>query len=253
MSTADSQDHRPLLVVQHVPWEGPHVILDAFPDVAVQVRHQLDEPERAPLPDPATIRGVIIMGGPMSVNDADTLPALADEIAWLQKAVDVKLPILGICLGAQLLAKAVGAAITAGPPEIGVAPITITEPDDPLVGLLFPQSYAMHWHGEQFTLPTGAVPLAHSAHTEIQAFRLGSNAWGMLFHLEVDDELLDVWLGEPTMADEASSILGADYPQQLRGGLAHLRPTQARAVFDAFAMCCAQPRNAAAALTSGSI
>jgi GMP synthase (glutamine-hydrolysing) len=253
VSTAAAHDHRPLLVIQHVPWEGPHVILDSFPDVTVQVRHPLDEPERTPLPDPATFRGAIIMGGPMSVNDAGTLPALADEIAWLKKAVGIELPILGICLGAQLLAKAAGAAIIVGPPEIGVASITITEPDDPLAGPLFPQSYAMHWHGEQFTLPAGAVPLAHSAHTEIQAFRLGGNAWGMLFHLEVDDELLDVWLGEPTMADEASSVLGADYRKQLRDGLAHLRPTQARAVFDAFAMCCAQPRNAAEALTSGSI
>jgi GMP synthase (glutamine-hydrolysing) len=247
--TPDACEHRPLLVVQHVPWEGPHVILDSFPDTAVEVRHPLDEPDRAPLPDPTTIRGAIVMGGPMSVNDAATLPALAHEIAWLQQAVALEVPILGICLGAQLLAKAAGATITAGHPEIGVHPVTITDPHDPLLAHLAPDAHAMHWHGEQFTLPDGAVKLAHSACTEVQAFRLGNTAWGMLFHLEVDDKLMDVWLAEPTMATQAQAALGNDYQEQLRSGLAVLRPTLARAVFDEFATHCMQPR--AAALTGG--
>jgi GMP synthase (glutamine-hydrolysing) len=212
MSAADAHDHRPVLVLQHVPWEGPHVILDSFPDVPVQIRHTLDEPPGTPLPDPTTIRGVIVMGGPMSVNDADTLTPLADEIAWLQRAVALDVPVLGICLGAQLLAKAAGATIAPAPcPEVGVAPVTIADPDDRLVAHLAPAAYAMHWHGEQFTLPQAAVPLAYSAQTEIQAFRLGSSAWGMLFHLEVDDELLDIWLAEPTMAAEAEHVLGPGY------------------------------------------
>jgi GMP synthase (glutamine-hydrolysing) len=253
VSTADAHDDRPLLVIQHVPWEGPHVILESFPHTAVQVHRPLDEPDPGPLPDPAAIRGAVVMGGPMSVNDTDTLPALADEVAWLQQALNVELPILGICLGAQLLAKAAGATITAAVPEFGVAPVTITEPHDALLGPLFPGTHAMHWHGEAFTLPSAAVPLARSTHTETQAFRLGTNAWGMLFHLEVDDELLDVWLDEPTMAAEAHAALGPGYHKRLRDGLRHLRPAQARAVFDAFAMACARPRNAAAALTGGSI
>jgi GMP synthase (glutamine-hydrolysing) len=252
VSTADAH-HRPLLVVQHVPWEGPHVILDSFPDSTVVVRHPLDEPERTPLPDPETLRGVVVMGGPMSVNDTDGLPPLADEVSWLRQAIGVELPILGICLGAQLLAKAAGATVAAGRPEIGVAPVTITEPHDPLLGALFPHTHAMHWHGERFTLPAAAVPLAHSAHTETQAFRIGNSAWGMLFHLEVDDDLLNVWLCEPTMAAEAEAALGADYRERLRDGLVHLRPARARAVFDAFAARCARPRIVAAELTSESL
>jgi GMP synthase (glutamine-hydrolysing) len=251
VANADTRDDRPLLVIQHVPWEGPHVILDSFPDVTVQVHHPLDEPERTPLPDPSTIRGAVVMGGPMSVNDTDTLPALADEVAWLQHAVGAQLPILGICLGAQLLAKAAGATIAAGEPEIGVAPVTITEPHDPLASLLFPHTHAMHWHGEQFTLPAGAVLLAKSAHTPAQAFRLGTRAWGMLFHLEVDDTLLASWLAEPTMAAEAEAVLGGNFRQRLRGGLPLLKPTRARAVFDEFAKICRQPRNAMADLDSG--
>ena len=241
--TGDVRDRRPLLVVQHVAWEGPHVILDSFSDVSVLVRNTFDEAPRTPLPDPTTIRGALFMGGPMSVNDADKLPPLAEEIAWLQRAVALEVPILGVCLGAQLLAKAAGATITAAPhPEIGVAPIEITDPHDPLVAHLAPHADAMHWHGEQFTLPKDAVKLARSAQTEVQAFRLGSSAWGMLFHLEVDDDLLDTWLAEPSMAVEAERTLGNDYREQLRGGLPAVSPKQARAVFDEFATYCAQRR-----------
>jgi GMP synthase (glutamine-hydrolysing) len=251
---ADVPVRLPLLVVQHVPWEGPHIILDAFPDVPIMVRNILEEPAGTPLPDPATVRGAIFMGGPMSVNDTDTLPALADEIAWLQQALARAVPVLGICLGAQLLAKAAGATITAAPnPEIGVAPVTITDPDDPLLAHLAPDTHVIHWHGEQFTLPEGAVALAHSAQTEVQGFRLGTTAWGMLFHLEVDDELLDTWLAEPTMAAEAESALGADYREQLTDGLTDLTSTRAHAVFDQFAKTCAQRHLAPTAVTGGAV
>lgn len=251
VTNTDTRDLRPLLVIQHVPWEGPHVILDSFGDVPVEVRHPLDKPHHSPLPDPTTIRGAIVMGGPMSANDTVALPALADELSWLQQAVAHDTPLLGICLGAQLLAMAAGATVMAGHPEIGVGPIEITEPHDPLAGHLFPHAHAMHWHGERFTLPAGAVLLAKSAHTPVQAFRLGARAWGMLFHLEVDDTLLDTWLAEPTMANEAEALLGSDYRQRLRDGLPLLHPKRARAVFDEFAKFCGQPRNTTAALVSG--
>jgi GMP synthase (glutamine-hydrolysing) len=243
-----------LLVVQHVLWEGPHLILDSFPDVAVEVRHTLDEQRGTELPDPTTIRGAIFMGGPMSVNDADTLPPIADEIAWLQTALSLDVPVLGICLGAQLLAKAAGAAITRAPhPEIGVSPVTITDPHDPLIGHLAPLTHAMHWHGEQFTLPTGAVTVAHSVQTDVQVFRIGSHAWGMLFHLEVDNDLLEVWLAEPSMIAEAQRALGNDYRENLRSGLAALCPQQARKVFDQFAEHCAQRHITPAAVAGGPI
>jgi GMP synthase (glutamine-hydrolysing) len=247
---AKTHRSRPLLVVQHVPWEGPHLILDSFSGVSVVVRNILDEPIGARLPDPTTVRGAVFMGGPMSVNDADALLPLAEEIAWLQRAIALRVPILGICLGAQLLANAAGATITAAPrPEIGVAPVEITDPHDPLAAHLSPCAHAMHWHGEQFSLPEDAVKLAHSAQTEVQAFRLGDSAWGVLFHLEVDDELLDIWLAEPTMAVQAERALGPDYREQLHAGLAAIARSQARAVFDEFAKYCAPRHNRTPART----
>jgi GMP synthase (glutamine-hydrolysing) len=243
MVTPDARHGRPLLVVQHVPWEDPHVILDSFSGVSVMRRNLLDEPSGARLPDPTTVHGAIFMGGPMSVNDANALPALSEEISWLGRAVALRVPILGICLGAQLLAKAAGAAVTAAArPEIGVAPVEITDPHDPLLSHLSPRAHAMHWHGEQFSLPKDAVKLAHSDQTTVQAFRLGVSAWGILFHLEVDDELLDIWLAEPTMAVEAERALGPGYREQLRASLPAIAPSQARAVFDEFAKCCASRR-----------
>jgi GMP synthase (glutamine-hydrolysing) len=253
-NTPTEPDNRPLLVVQHVPWEGPHVILDSFPNITVQVRHPLDEPVRTPLPDPDTLRGVVVMGGPMSVNDTDRLPALADEITWLEQAVALKVPILGICLGAQLLAKAAGATINAAPqPEIGVYPITITALDDPLLSHLGHVADAMHWHGEHFTLPDAAMTLAHSAQTQVQAFRLGANAWGLLFHLEVDEELLDIWLAEPSMAAQAKPALGSDYRERLRRGVTTINSEQAHAVFDEFAKHCASQRVSLTGLPSGAL
>jgi GMP synthase (glutamine-hydrolysing) len=227
-------------------------MLDSFPDAVVEVRHNLDEHGGTALPDPTTVRGAIFMGGPMSVNHADTLQPIADEIAWLQNALSLEVPVLGVCLGAQLIAKAAGAAITPAPhPEVGVSPVTITDLHDPLIGHLAPRAYAMHWHGEQFTLPEGAVAVAHSARTDVQMFRLGSSAWGMLFHLEVDNDLLEVWLAEPSMAAEAQRALGNDYRENLRSGLADLCPQRARTVFDQFAKQCDRRHSAPVTVTSG--
>jgi len=157
----------------------------------------------------------------MSVNDADTIPPIADEIAWLQSALSLEVPVLGVCLGAQLLAKAAGAAITQAPhPEVGVSPVTITDPHDPLIGHLAPVTYAMHWHGEQFTLPAGAAAVAHSGPTDVQCSGSAAAPGECSFHLEVDNDLLEVWLAEPSMTAEAARALGDDYREDLRGGLA---------------------------------
>jgi GMP synthase (glutamine-hydrolysing) len=123
-------------------------------------------------------------------------------------------------------------------PEIGVAPIDTMTAADQLADVLAPSIAAMHCHGEVMTLPNGAVWLARSAQTDVQAFRVGRCALGLLFHLEVDDVLLEQWLAEPVMVAEAQAALGARYASQLRGDAQQLEPARARKVFDAFAAHC---------------
>ena len=114
----------------------------------------------------------------MNVDEVERFPALAAEREWLAEAVRRELPLLGICLGAQLLARALGAEVRAGEgPEIGFAPVEVSDPEDPVLGGLAPSTDVLHWHGDVFDLPDGAQPLASSARTEHQAFRVG-NAWG---------------------------------------------------------------------------
>jgi GMP synthase (glutamine-hydrolysing) len=202
-----------LLATQHVSWETPHRVLNACGELQVRAVEPL---AGDPLPDHAEVSGAVVMGGPMNVDEVDRYPGLAAEREWLAEAVRIGMPVLGICLGAQLLARALGAEVRAGEgSEIGFASVEIHDPADPIVGALAPQATVLHWHGDVFDLPDGAVPLASSSRTEVQAFRHG-NAWGVLFHAEADTTLIDRWLAEPSMHDEATAALGPDAPTVLR-------------------------------------
>jgi len=210
-----SADERPaLLVVQHVPWEGPHRILDACDGLAV---HTVKPLAGHALPAHAEVAGAVVMGGPMNVDEVERFPGLAAERKWLAGAVEREMPVLGICLGAQLLARALGAEVSAGEGvELGFAPVEVGDPDDPVLGGLAPGADVLHWHGDVFDLPDGARPLASSALTEHQAFRT-ANAWGVLFHPEADFALLEAWLAVPEMIDEAVAALGDEGASALPG------------------------------------
>ena len=212
-------DERPtLLAIQHVPWETPHRILDACGGLDV---HTVKPLAGQPLPDHDEVAGAVVMGGPMNVDEVDVHPELAVEREWLAEAARRDLPVLGICLGAQLLARALGAEVRPGEkPELGYAPVEILDPEDPILGALAPSTTVLHWHGDVFDLPDGAEHLARSERTKVQAFRHG-HAWGVLFHPEADLALLEAWLAVPEMVREARSALGD-------GGTAAL-PTEAEA------------------------
>lgn len=198
-------DRLTLLAIQHVPWETPHRILDACDSLAV---HTVKPLAGQALPDHDGVAGAVVMGGPMSVDDFERHPELEIEREWLAEAVRRELPLLGICLGAQLLARALGAEVRAGErPELGFAPVEILDPGDPVLGPLAPSTAVLHWHNDVFGLPECAQRLARSAQTEIQAFRKG-NAWGILFHPEADFALLEAWLAVPEMIREARDALG---------------------------------------------
>jgi GMP synthase (glutamine-hydrolysing) len=208
---------KPVLIVQHVDWEGPHRVGDALGDLpSVRVSPLAG----AELPAVGAVCGAVFMGGPMSVHDGRRFPALEREVKWLAEALERELPLLGVCLGAQLLARALGAGVRAGEKELGWAPIEVFDPHDPLVGGLAPATTVLHWHGEVFDAPPGAAVLARSAHSGAQAFRAGPCAWGTLFHAEADAALVERWLAEPSMAAEAEQALGPAYARQLREGAA---------------------------------
>src|SRR6185312_760827 len=201
-----SVDERPiLLAVRNVPWETPHRILDSCG--ALEVRHVCPL-EGDALPAHEEVAGTLVMGGPMNVDETDRHPGLGATREWLAGAVRREMPVLGICLGAQLLARALGAAVIPGErKEIGFHEVTVADPTDPILGALAPRARVLHWHGDVFELPDGATHLASSAVTAHQAFRHGS-AWGILFHPEADLALVDQWMATPEMAGEAVEELG---------------------------------------------
>ncbi len=215
-----SLDDRPtLLVIQHAPWEGPHRILDACGRLAERTVKPL---AGQALPDHDEVAGAVVMGGPMNVDEVEQHPELATEREWLAEALRREMPLLGICLGAQLLARALGAEVRPGEgTELGFAPVEILDPDDPLLGALAPSTPVLHWHGDVFDLPDGAQHLARSERTEVQAFRKG-NAWGVLFHPEADFALLEAWLAVPEMVTEMREALGDEG--------AHALPEEAEAL-----------------------
>lgn len=141
------------------------------------------------LPDSKDVDLVVALGGPMSVNDEAAFPWLVAEKQFLRQCIEADKPVLGICLGAQLIASALGARVYRNPVrEIGWFPVQIL----PLLGGSTGQfpltAKVFHWHGETFDLPSGAIRIASSAACENQAFQFGSSVVGLQFHLEIIPE-----------------------------------------------------------------
>ena len=171
---------------QHVPFEGLGAIEPWLLERGFKITRTAFFAGESP-PSPENIDFLIVMGGPMSVNDEAIHPWLAGEKAFLRSLLATGKPVLGICLGAQLIASALGASVYRNSePEIGWFPLEgLTVAD----GFGFPERFtAFHWHGETFDLPDGAIPLARTEACENQAFRLGDRVIGLQFHLETTSE-----------------------------------------------------------------
>lgn len=155
-----------------------------------------------PPPAPTDEYGaVMIFGGAMHADQDDRHPWLREENFFIQRLLDLHVPVLGVCLGAQLVAKAAHAEVTAMPvPEVGWVEVELTEEaaDDPLFSGLPASFPTLQWHYYEFTAPAGARVLARSERC-VQAFRLGECVWAVQFHPEVTRPILDEWLEE---ADE---------------------------------------------------
>jgi GMP synthase (glutamine-hydrolysing) len=227
-----------VLVLRHVSWEG----LGAFEerlDARGVPWYYVDLFADHPLPDLRLARALLVMGGPMGVYEAERYPFLGEEISALGEAVRSGTPTVGVCLGSQLLAAALGAAVKPNPAgkEIGWGSVHKTPyaVADPILGSFRVEETVLHWHGEVFDLPENAVPLACSPMSPHQAFRWGSKAWGLLFHVEASPALVRRWLDEPIMRAEAAALdpvlperIEADAPHY-EGRLVHLQ----EAVLDA--------------------
>jgi len=210
------------LVVQHVAAEPAWSIADAVAraGILLDVRRVF---AGDPVPTDVTgYGGVVVMGGPMSAASDDQFPSRRAEVGVLADALEGRIPTLGICLGAQLLARAAGAAVYPGPfgPEIGWGPVSLSveRRGDPLFDGLPTQLTVLHWHGDTFDLPSGAVRLASNARYANQAFRLGPVAWGLQFHMEVTGDAVQGLL--EAFSDEAGPSAGSirrDTPRHLAG------------------------------------
>jgi GMP synthase (glutamine-hydrolysing) len=150
---------------------------------------------------------LIVMGGPMSANDP--LPGLADELALIEHAIGEGVPVLGICLGAQLIAKALGSPVYRNAHrEIGWAPVHFTAAGqlDPLFSSFPSPTTFLHWHGETFDLPARAEWLAYSDKCRHQAFRIGRKVYGVQFHPEITSEMIVDWSSEPVNCGDVSTL-----------------------------------------------
>lgn len=140
---------------------------------------------------------ILVLGGPMSANDEEIHPFLKYELPFIRKALKIGHPVLGVCLGAQLMAKALGAKVYPGPyKEIGWYWLSQTPSarSDPVFSRLDPYFLVFQWHGETFDLPPGAVGLAGNMAYPNQAFRVGELMYGVQFHLEVTEPMIETWL-----------------------------------------------------------
>ncbi len=179
-------------ILQHVPFEGPGYIATALQQqghVCTYTRWYRGES----VPDVSMVDGLVVMGGPMGVYDEATYPWLVEEKRFLSTMLDAGKPILGICLGAQLLAHVLGARVHTGAcREIGWFPVyRSTASCAQSMVSVFPETFmAFHWHGDVFELPQGACPLAFSEACSQQGFWIGEHVVGLQFHLEVTPEIV---------------------------------------------------------------
>jgi GMP synthase-like glutamine amidotransferase len=198
-----------VLVLQHIACEPPGVYEDVLVERGARIlRVELDKGD--PLPAPGTFDAIVAMGGPMSVNDEDSLPWLRDEKRLIAESVDAGVPYFGVCLGVQLLASSLGARVYTGPePEVGLLPVELTPAgrEDPVLGNLPAGLVTLQWHGDTFELPEGATLLASSPAYVNQAFRV-RRAYGIQFHLEISNEMAREWADVPEYAASLDRTLG---------------------------------------------
>jgi GMP synthase (glutamine-hydrolysing) len=207
-----------LLVLQHVPHELLGTLNPLLKKSGFRIRYVnfARHPDAQPSLD--GYDGLVVLGGPMSVNDAGRLPHLTVELKLIEEALRRNIPVLGICLGAQLIAKTLGAAVYPNQAkEIGWYDVSPTDhaQSDPLLGGFADAEKIFQWHGETFDIPRSTRHLAFSALCANQAFRYGTHVYGFQFHLEVDEPMIHRWLRVAENRQEIAALVGAMTPERI--------------------------------------
>lgn len=226
-----------ILVFQHVPFEPLGTLDPLLKEAGFRIRYVNfgRQPDARPALD--KYEALIVLGGPMNADQIDAYPNLQTEVGILQEALERDMSVLGICLGAQLLAKALGGSVSRNAsPEIGWCDVDLTAEglDDPVLGTFAPRQEVFQWHEDGISLPADAIRLAGSAASHVQAFRHGEHAYGFQFHLEASSSLIDRWLTVPdhqgVLAAERSTVNAAAIRERTRQAI---RPLNAlsRATF----------------------
>ncbi|MFH5883578.1 type 1 glutamine amidotransferase [Halalkalibaculum sp. DA3122] len=176
--------------LQHVPFEGPGYISSW----AKEQGHDLSGTrlfEQEALPEPEEVDLLVVMGGPMGVNDEQDHPWLEEEKMFIENCISHQKNVLGICLGAQFIANAMGAKVEPMPEkEIGWFPVRWSRParKHPLLNFLPEEQVVLHWHGDRFDIPDNGLPIASSEGCENQGFLLDERILGLQFHLEMTQD-----------------------------------------------------------------
>jgi GMP synthase (glutamine-hydrolysing) len=201
----------PILLLQHIGCEPAAAYEDELRARGLSL-HAVHLDEGEALPDWRDYRAIVAMGGPMGAEDDHALPWIGAEKQLIAEAVHAGTAFWGVCLGAQLLAASLGAAVSTGPlPEVGVLPVQLTEAatDDPVFSAAPVSFPALQWHGDTYELPDGATQLARSELYEQQAF-VFRRAYALQFHLEVSAAMIAEWGAVPAYAGSLAQLSGSD-------------------------------------------
>lgn len=208
-----------VLVFQHVPFEPLGTLDPLLKNAGFRIRYVNfgREPESRPVLE--GYEALIVLGGPMNSDQIDAYPNLVTEVSLIREAVENGMSILGICLGAQLLAKALGGSVARNEVrEIGWCDVEMTSAGlaDPVLSAFAPRQEVFQWHEDGITLPPDVELLAGSPASPVQAFRYGEHAYGLQFHLEANRPLIERWLSVPAHAETLLEEAGRIDPGAIR-------------------------------------
>lgn len=204
-----------MLAIVHQADAGPGVFVEAVRDAGATLHTWALPTSPEPPDDPVSYDAVLALGGAMHPDQTDEHPWLAREKAVLGELLDRRVPLLGVCLGSELVAEAAGAQARRGSPEIGWCQVETTDEaaSDPLMAPLVPSFEALEWHSYEATLPPGAAALARSESC-LQAYRIGTTAWGIQFHAEVTLADFEAWLDD--YRSDPDAVAFGPAPDELR-------------------------------------